>query len=54
MIAGQTNMTNTSSIVLGLLILGALGLDAMLFDWSNTLFLSRKLADLIEWMAFWR
>ncbi len=47
-------MTNSAAIVLGLLILGALGLDAMLFDWTNSLFLARKLNDLIEWMAFWR
>jgi hypothetical protein len=48
------SMTNSIAIGLGVLILGALGLDAFLFDWSNSVFLARKLTDLIEWMAFWR
>ncbi|WP_306154354.1 hypothetical protein [Roseovarius sp. MMSF_3281] len=47
-------MTNTTSIGLGLLIMIALGVDAAMFDWSNTLFVARKFTDLIEWMAFWR
>jgi hypothetical protein len=47
-------MTNQIAVVLGLLILAALALDAQLYEWSNTLFLARKLMDLIEWMAFWR
>ena len=47
-------MTNSVAIVLGLIILGALGVDAMVFDWANSLFLARKFFDLIEWMAFWR
>jgi len=47
-------MTNTIAIGLGALIFLGLGLDYALFDWSNTVFLGRKLVDLIEWMAFWR
>ena len=47
-------MTNQIAIVLGSIILIGLGLDWFLGDWSATLYLSRKLADLIEWMAFWR
>ncbi|MDP5335612.1 MAG: hypothetical protein NWT12_00300 [Paracoccaceae bacterium] len=47
-------MTNQIAIGLGLLILTGLGLDAALYDGSNLLFLLRKLAELIEWLAFWR
>lgn len=47
-------MTNQIAIGLGLLILAGLGLDAALHDGANLLFLLRKLADLIEWLAFWR
>lgn len=47
-------MTNQIALVLGALILGFLGADFMLLGGENTLFLARKLADLIEYMAFWR
>ncbi|GGO51980.1 hypothetical protein SAMN05444398_101482 [Roseovarius pacificus] len=47
-------MTNATSIGLGLLIVAGLTVDATMYDWSGTLFLARKLADLIEWLAFWR
>ncbi|HEY9020767.1 MAG: hypothetical protein QUV10_15395 [Paracoccaceae bacterium] len=47
-------MTNQIAIGLGLLIVAGLGLDAVLYDGANLLFLLRKLADLIEWLAFWR
>jgi hypothetical protein len=47
-------MTNQIAIGLGLLILGLLGLDFGLNDGHATLFLLKKLADLIEWLAFWR
>lgn len=47
-------MTNTLSIVLGSLIVGAIALDAILNGGESLLFLGKKLADLIEWLAFWR
>jgi hypothetical protein len=47
-------MTNQIAIGLGLLILGGGVADAMLNDAASLLFLLRKLADLIEWLAFWR
>jgi hypothetical protein len=25
-----------------------------LADWANSLFLARKFAELLEWVAFWR
>ncbi|MDQ2089019.1 hypothetical protein [Marimonas arenosa] len=47
-------MTNQIAIGLGLFILALVGLDYFLFDWSNLMFLLKKLADLIEYLAFWR
>jgi len=47
-------MTNRIALVLGALIVLGLGIDWQLHDWSNTLFLARKLTDLIEWLKFWR
>ena len=47
-------MTNQIAIGLGLLIVAGLGLDALLYGSDGILFLFRKLAELIEWLAFWR
>ena len=47
-------MTNSLAIVLGLLILGGIFIDIFLFESQNLLFLAKKLAELIEWLAFWR
>jgi hypothetical protein len=47
-------MTNSITIILALLILVALGLDYTYYEWTGSLFLARKLADMIEWIAFWR
>ncbi len=45
-------MTNTLAIGLGALILLGLGVDYAVYEWDNTVFLGRKLVDLIEWLAF--
>ncbi|WP_306113895.1 MULTISPECIES: hypothetical protein [unclassified Roseovarius] len=47
-------MTNQIAMILGAAILLGLGLDWFFNDWTATLYLSRKLADMVEWMAFWR
>lgn len=47
-------MTNVLAIWIGILLAAFLAFDAVLFDWSNTLFLARKFADLLAAMAFWR
>lgn len=47
-------MTNQIAIGLGLLIIAGFGLDAVLYEGEGLLFLIRKLAELIEWLAFWR
>ena len=49
-----TLMTNQIAMFLGLLILVGLGVDWHYFEWEATVFLSRKFAQLIEWVAFWR
>lgn len=47
-------MTNSIAIGLGVLILSALALDAYLYGSDHLIFLSRRLLELIEWLAFWR
>ncbi|WP_202075864.1 hypothetical protein [Pseudooceanicola pacificus] len=47
-------MTNQIAIAIGLVIALLLGIDAMMFDWANALFLAKKFAALIDWLAFWR
>ncbi|WP_296763149.1 hypothetical protein [Sediminimonas sp.] len=47
-------MTDRIALFLGLVIVLCLVLDATLWEWENTLFLGRKFAELIEWVAFWR
>ena len=47
-------MTNRIAIVLGVLIVTLLAVDILLFSAQNTVFLGRKLLDMIEWLAFWR
>ncbi|MBJ6370263.1 hypothetical protein [Sedimentitalea arenosa] len=47
-------MTNSIALVLGLLILAALGMDLLLHGTEHLVFLGKKLFDLIDWVAFWR
>ena len=47
-------MTNPIAVVLGLIVIGMIIGDVIVFDAANLLFLGKKLADLIEWIAFWR
>lgn len=47
-------MTNRIAVILGAIIVIALVLDWQWNDWTGSLYLSRKIADLIEWLAFWR
>lgn len=46
-------MTNQIALVLGLLIVGAVGADLIFNAGGASLFLVRKFLDLIEWVAFW-
>ncbi len=47
-------MTNKIALFLGLSVLVALILDAVLFEMSGSVFLARKFIDLVEWVKFWR
>ena len=48
------DMTNRIAIVLALIIIALVVLDWRMADWANSLFLARKFAELLEWVAFWR
>lgn len=47
-------MTNRLAIILGVLILLAVGVDIARNDSAGLVFVLRKLLDLIEYLAFWR
>jgi hypothetical protein len=47
-------MTNRIALVLGFLILGAIVVDYIYYGVEHGVFLAKKMAELIEWMAFWR
>ena len=47
-------MTNTIALYLGIVILGAIGLDIFANDGHVAIFLTRKLVGFIEYVAFWR
>ncbi len=47
-------MTNTIALGLAALVLGALAIDVLIYGSDHLIFLSKKLLDLIDWLAFWR
>jgi hypothetical protein len=47
-------MTNGLAIFLAICIAGFLTLDALIWDWELSLFLARRFAGLLNWLAFWR
>ncbi len=47
-------MTNRGAIILGLILIGAITIDAMLYGSEHGLFLAKKFTDMLEWLAFWR
>ncbi|MEM6371927.1 MAG: hypothetical protein AAF727_03995 [Pseudomonadota bacterium] len=47
-------MTNRGAIVLAVLIMGAIALDVMIYGADHLVFLGKKFADMLEWLAFWR
>ena len=47
-------MTNRIALVLGFLIVGAVIVDYWLYGVEHTVFLAKKMNELIEWLAFWR
>ena len=47
-------MTNRIALTLGILIVLTIALDVLIFGSEHLVFLGKKMADLIEWLAFWR
>jgi len=47
-------MTNRGAVIFALLIIGAIALDVVIFGSDHLVFLGKKFADMLEWMAFWR
>lgn len=47
-------MTNGLAIFLALCLVGFLALDALAFGGDAALFLARRFAALLNWLAFWR
>ncbi|QXT38837.1 hypothetical protein [Gymnodinialimonas ceratoperidinii] len=47
-------MTNTLAIWIVIVIAAFIAVDAVMLDYTMSLFLARKFADLLNWMAFWR
>jgi hypothetical protein len=47
-------MTNRIALVLGFLIVGAIIVDYVYYGTEHIVFLAKKMAELIEWLAFWR
>ena len=47
-------MTDRIALVLGLVIVAAIAADILANGSQALLFLMKKFADMVEWMAFWR
>lgn len=47
-------MTNRGALILALFLIGIITVDVMLYGSQHLIFLAKKLADMLEWMAFWR
>ncbi|WP_227267882.1 hypothetical protein [Roseobacter weihaiensis] len=47
-------MTNRIAVYLGAFLIGMILLDILVFGTEHIVFLTKKLLELIEWMAFWR
>ena len=47
-------MTNKLALYLGALLVIALGVDLLYYDLNYTIFWTKKLVDLIDYLAIWR
>lgn len=47
-------MTNKFALIFGAMLVALFALDYLVFGWGLPVFLGQKLAETIEWMAFWR
>lgn len=50
----STPITDRLALILALVLILAFGLDFQLNHGGVTIFLARKLADLVEFLEFWR
>lgn len=51
---GDRRVTNSIALGLGIVLIGGIALDVYLTGSDHVIYLARKLAALIEWIAFWR
>jgi hypothetical protein len=51
---GPGHLTNSIAITLALIVIFAIAGDQYFQDGAGLLFLMKKFADMLEWMAFWR
>ena len=47
-------MTNRIALVLGTGLVILIAVDLLVYGSDHMIFLGKKMADLIEWLAFWR
>ncbi|MFZ5961447.1 hypothetical protein ACOXXX_00710 [Thalassococcus sp. BH17M4-6] len=47
-------MTNFIAVVMGVVLVTALGIDYAIFGSEHLLFLGKKFFVLLDWVAFWR
>jgi hypothetical protein len=47
-------MTDRIALIMGLIIVAAAIVDVLFYGTQHIVFLSKKLFDLTEWLAFWR
>lgn len=47
-------MTNRIAVILGLIIIAAIIIDVAVYGDAHMIFLGKKFAELLEWIAFWR
>lgn len=47
-------MTNTLALIFGAIILAVVAADFFFFDWMILVTLGIKLAEFVEYLAFWR
>jgi hypothetical protein len=52
--AGSAPMTNTLAIWIGIVLAACVAADALLFDWTYSMFVAREFLGVLRWMAFWR
>ncbi|WP_081780754.1 hypothetical protein [Sulfitobacter noctilucicola] len=53
-LCGAFALTNTIAIILAIILIVAGLVDVFYFGTEHMIFLGKKLADLIEYIAFWR